>query len=128
MRSCRRRSWSGNNVGSGPRLRRPLAASPERLVRPARLQRIVVLVMAAVRGAYRPDPHIPGRQRIGIARQAAAHGLGGLAARDQAVEQTLRCQRIEGQARSEEHTSELQSQSNLVCRLLLEKKKKNKLT
>src|SRR2546427_1653899 len=28
--------------------------------------------------------------------------------------------------RSEEHTSELQSQSNLVCRLLLEKKKKNR--
>src|SRR6516165_8645982 len=27
-------------------------------------------------------------------------------------------------ARSEEHTSELQSQSNLVCRLLLEKKKR----
>src|SRR2546430_7445120 len=27
--------------------------------------------------------------------------------------------------RSEEHTSELQSQSNLVCRLLLEKKNKN---
>src|SRR2546427_4726116 len=30
--------------------------------------------------------------------------------------------------RSEEHTSELQSQSNLVCRLLLEKKKKKKQT
>src|SRR2546427_1735139 len=30
-----------------------------------------------------------------------------------------------GIVRSEEHTSELQSQSNLVCRLLLEKKKKN---
>src|SRR5438270_3089168 len=29
-----------------------------------------------------------------------------------------------GHLRSEEHTSELQSQSNLVCRLLLEKKKK----
>src|SRR5688572_31525415 len=29
-----------------------------------------------------------------------------------------------GGQRSEEHTSELQSQSNLVCRLLLEKKKK----
>src|SRR5688572_31097243 len=29
-----------------------------------------------------------------------------------------------GDRRSEEHTSELQSQSNLVCRLLLEKKKK----
>src|SRR2546430_3788176 len=30
----------------------------------------------------------------------------------------------QGPDRSEEHTSELQSQSNLVCRLLLEKKKK----
>src|SRR2546430_6621264 len=32
--------------------------------------------------------------------------------------------RVFGFVRSEEHTSELQSQSNLVCRLLLEKKKK----
>src|SRR5688572_9981340 len=32
---------------------------------------------------------------------------------------------LSGRDRSEEHTSELQSQSNLVCRLLLEKKKKN---
>src|SRR2546427_1537638 len=31
-------------------------------------------------------------------------------------------------SRSEEHTSELQSQSNLVCRLLLEKKKPNSTT
>src|SRR2546427_6261993 len=31
-----------------------------------------------------------------------------------------------GNRRSEEHTSELQSQSNLVCRLLLEKKKKQR--
>src|SRR2546427_3022475 len=31
--------------------------------------------------------------------------------------------RSRGHGRSEEHTSELQSQSNLVCRLLLEKKK-----
>src|SRR5437588_7652550 len=33
----------------------------------------------------------------------------------------------DGAARSEEHTSELQSHSDLVCRLLLEKKKKNKM-
>src|SRR2546430_11426250 len=33
-----------------------------------------------------------------------------------------RCRRSPGAMRSEEHTSELQSQSNLVCRLLLEKK------
>src|SRR2546427_9196420 len=43
------------------------------------------------------------------------------------VARCLSCETVfkaeEGQ-RSEEHTSELQSQSNLVCRLLLEKKKK----
>src|SRR2546430_13358240 len=43
--------------------------------------------------------------------------------------QNFQCIRIGGKFmsvdRSEEHTSELQSQSNLVCRLLLEKKKKS---
>src|SRR2546427_2186810 len=38
-----------------------------------------------------------------------------------------RCQHLRGFDRSEEHTSELQSQSNLVCRLLLEKKKKKNI-
>src|SRR5688572_32133698 len=38
--------------------------------------------------------------------------------------QELRTQTYPGGVRSEEHTSELQSQSNLVCRLLLEKKKR----
>src|SRR2546430_11556956 len=45
-------------------------------------------------------------------------------------EQTSRAWKLHGSEaprRSEEHTSELQSQSNLVCRLLLEKKKTNKL-
>src|SRR2546422_5950433 len=42
-------------------------------------------------------------------------GLGALGARDRGV----------GQGRSEEHTSELQSRLHLVCRLLLEKKKKS---
>src|SRR2546430_4617344 len=35
---------------------------------------------------------------------------------------------LQRMVRSEEHTSELQSQSNLVCRLLLEKKKPNQPT
>src|SRR5712692_1016667 len=35
------------------------------------------------------------------------------------------CLRCQPQVRSEEHTSELQSQFHLVCRLLLEKKKNN---
>src|SRR5262249_59576058 len=37
-----------------------------------------------------------------------------------------RCRRAARSGRSEEHTSELQSLTNLVCRLLLEKKKKKK--
>src|SRR5690349_24247128 len=36
--------------------------------------------------------------------------------------------RLQVSVRSEEHTSELQSRRDLVCRLLLEKKKKNKQT
>src|SRR2546430_8217498 len=47
-------------------------------------------------------------------RTLAARGSGNAAARGLHLRQL---------ARSEEHTSELQSQSNLVCRLLLEKKK-----
>src|SRR5579859_2668088 len=38
------------------------------------------------------------------------------------VQNQPRVRQILGHVRSEEHTSELQSQSNLVCRLLLEKK------
>src|SRR2546430_12666981 len=54
------------------------------------------------------------RSRIAIGPEALgpvvpAAGLGG----------------VHQQDRSEEHTSELQSQSNLVCRLLLEKKKES---
>src|SRR5688572_31934968 len=45
---------------------------------------------------------------------------------DGELEVHARGREIDQGARSEEHTSELQSQSNLVCRLLLEKKKKKK--
>src|SRR2546430_5681010 len=56
-----------------------------------------------------------GRRHVAHGRRSAGPTLGstGLAG------QSTRCW-----GRSEEHTSELQSQSNLVCRLLLEKKKK----
>src|SRR2546427_3526234 len=40
----------------------------------------------------------------------------------------LKAAQLDQRGRSEEHTSELQSQSNLVCRLLLEKKKKKKIS
>src|SRR2546430_3227837 len=53
----------------------------------------------------RPDPHRHRETRRAAARSAQAADAG-----------------RQGGERSEEHTSELQSQSNLVCRLLLEKK------
>src|SRR2546426_6470873 len=53
--------------------------------------------------------------------RAQAGMLGGLAHRPHAREQTVR----EATERSEEHTSELQSPCNIVCRLLLEKKNKH---
>src|SRR5687767_11977136 len=54
------------------------------------------------------------------ARMKAAMGAGGTAAGDDAIEVAG----VKLVARSEEHTSELQSLAYLVCRLLLEKKKK----
>src|SRR2546427_6861509 len=50
-----------------------------------------------------------------------AHAVGGRRARRELHERGFAG--LQHVARSEEHTSELQSQSNLVCRLLLEKKK-----
>src|SRR2546430_5591235 len=61
-------------------------------------------------------------QMEAAARLRLLHGAEAECGRDRRVEAV----RADGDAReSEEHTSELQSQSNLVCRLLLEKKKKN---
>src|SRR2546427_4333767 len=67
------------------------------------------------------------RSRDQVARRAVARARHALAAhREVMMVRDARghvdLDRLLG-ARSEEHTSELQSQSNLVCRLLLEKKK-----
>src|SRR5256886_5910188 len=84
-------------------------------------------------------PHALVRLRPAAAREAetAPHVRGARAAVRQLLPQSRpperRHRREPAEAarvspRSEEHTSELQSQSNLVCRLLLEKKKKKKYT
>src|SRR3989475_8887881 len=52
-------------------------------------------------------------------------GFGGLRAARTLRRAPVEVILIDRHNRSEEHTSELQSQSNLVCRLLLEKKKKD---
>src|SRR3712207_7126915 len=61
------------------------------------------------REAQRDQRRLEGVLESGAEVEAARHGLG-----------LGRC----GDGRSEEHTSELQSRQYLVCRLLLEKKKK----
>src|SRR5690606_40669751 len=69
-----------------------------------------------------PDPHLR-RQAVRPARQPAADVHAPVRARTGVVEHRRRARHA--RPRSEEHTSELQSRENLVCRLLLEKKKKN---
>src|SRR5206468_11637699 len=59
---------------------------------------------------------IPRNVRLG---EAPSHGI-------PAVLYDVKSRGAEAYVRSEEHTSELQSRSDLVCRLLLEKKKKKK--
>src|SRR2546427_7066072 len=68
----------------------------------SQLLTVVQLAEAPERGASRVVPAGAGRPRLQVPVRDALR---------------VPC------ARSEEHTSELQSQSNLVCRLLLEKKK-----
>src|SRR5947207_8831078 len=75
-------------------------------------------------GARHRSAMAPGRprrrtlpeDRLGAAHHELGRGLDRQGSRGQAGTETRR--------RSEEHTSELQSHSDLVCRLLLEKKKK----
>src|SRR5688572_32744565 len=71
-------------------------------------------------GGRCPRRHGPGRRapRRGALPTAAAPAGGRLGGQPPAGAAVGR--------RSEEHTSELQSQSNLVCRLLLEKKKRTR--
>src|SRR5437016_11264499 len=73
------------------------------------------------------EPHYPkpgnGRPPVGVERMLRIYFLQQwFNLSDPAVEEALY------DSRSEEHTSELQSLTNLVCRLLLEKKKKQNRT
>src|SRR5262249_62398258 len=73
------------------------------------------------RDRARAQPRARPRRRLGAARRSAPrHG------RRAARGRRLRHRGV--RVRSEEHTSELQSLTNLVCRLLLEKKKRTRKT
>src|SRR5688572_32534151 len=74
---------------------------------------------------FRSPPRAAVRRRFDLLRGSAAPCTH-RGARPARARRGARVARRPGHGRSEEHTSELQSQSNLVCRLLLEKKKKTK--
>src|SRR5215510_15363771 len=61
------------------------------------------------------------RSREAVGEELGPHHVGRVVVAD---EETA-APRLDALARSEEHTSELQSRGHLVCRLLLEKKKKD---
>src|SRR3712207_8558915 len=80
--------------------------------------RLPVLVLEHERPGAVQDAHLTGRdgRRVPAAVQPLSAGLEADDAHLRVVDE-----------RSEEHTSELQSRQYLVCRLLLEKKKKDRL-
>src|SRR5688572_5908056 len=102
---------------------RTLNASKGPAVRATRAQADRALYKAAIRAQVDAQPNLAVFQQavddiaIEGGRVVGAITQSGLRFDAPAVEAQAR--------RSEEHTSELQSQSNLVCRLLLEKKNKN---
>src|SRR3712207_7269852 len=70
-----------------------------------------------------PEPLAPRRRKLAVRRGSRMDGKGVDVAQRRRLDAEI--QRVEeGEGRSEEHTSELQSRQYLVCRLLLEKKKK----
>src|SRR5438309_7147608 len=103
---------------------------PRSRVQPVDSPVAVVLAGGGARGAYEigalsallPRLEARGeRPRVIVGTSVGAINAAYLAATaDQPLERVL------ADGRSEEHTSELQSQFHLVCRLLLEKKKKKK--
>src|SRR5690606_39837124 len=86
----------------------------------------------AAAGWFTPEevtmPATPAGRRVGLQWAAGLPGdrraLMRSFIKDAAAVAAVRQRAINGHDRSEEHTSELQSRENLVCRLLLEKKKK----
>src|SRR5690606_37844733 len=85
-------------------------ASPKRYIQPSYGVQIAPDIYG---GAFRRDP------KLALAHASKVRSGGKMG---------YYWQLFAGLGRSEEHTSELQSRENLVCRLLLEKKKKTKRT
>src|SRR5690606_39747409 len=83
------------------------------------------LVLLAVAVAKPPVAVALAAIGVDVAGHAFHAATGGLVAAQPLVQSAVPVPPALRNARSEEHTSELQSRENLVCRLLLEKKNKN---
>src|SRR5256885_6763390 len=105
-------SGVGAGLGRGRRLRRGLAGAWAPAV--------------AARGLRYRCPHCPPAAEPAHGAARCHPGHAGAAAAAPARDRPGLVEAVASPvSRSEEHTSELQSPCNLVCRLLLEKKKKN---
>src|SRR5690606_41886300 len=103
------------------------SSSAERVVHPCVL--LVCYLSAARHRDLHPFPtrrssDLAGHRRRAPAARCELAAPGGVA--QVGLEVVAVACGLESHERSEEHTSELQSRENLVCRLLLEKKKKKK--
>src|SRR2546426_8438757 len=109
------------------------SSHPTRNVHSQRAQRIVCGAPFSSMRLRQPghtaylSPHCAGRLLASCGRATIVHCWGGAVTIFRDVRGTGICSRFTSSlaSRSEEHTSELQSPCNLVCRLLLEKKKNN---
>src|SRR3989449_11430030 len=89
--------------------------------------RCVQIADAAAHAAWRPTHHLTdqGRVRVpSLAERGVEVDDRDLSGHCELLEPGQGVASVEDKVRSEEHTSELQSRLHLVCRLLLEKKKK----
>src|SRR5690606_2753773 len=83
--------------------------------------------LAAVDAIWAPDPRAGLRLRRAVPEPSSVARDGRAGRAEAGPTGRAPCERARArEPRSEEHTSELQSRENLVCRLLLEKKKKSK--
>src|SRR5258707_6820023 len=73
-------------------------------------------------------PAVPGNVSSGKRHDRLSHTRAPKSVRCRGALATIRTRRTRAPGRSEEHTSELQSRQYLVCRLLLEKKKRTGCT
>src|SRR5438034_1962850 len=97
------------------------------LIRSVRSVWLIVFVVACFASLVQALPYLPAIPNGDISIRLTPVATG-MAAPDYGISPPGDTSRLFVVERSEEHTSELQSHSDLVCRLLLEKKKKKKYT